>query len=370
MWNKDYLLKKRSQFKKALKNCYDIEKANKLNEALYSVEYIMDLIYGDSKDTIVRETFKEKIDNEKYYRQHYEILFPYISKFSDNFTNDELFSYHNLRQRSSDREKILGMTCEFYNTLDKRFSKPFNRIFEKRDQWVKYVDSIAGNYPCYTLPIYHSNVILMLLTRTNSIEDFRSAVHEYGHAIDVSYNQSNIENLERLPFSELVSKFMELIDSIYMEDKGYSPAELLFSNINDFTQNLESAIVINEKNNIIDMVDRNKIYSAKQAVKYLKNDVQMKDFGIDQVLNETMGAHLPYVVSYLLAIELYLIYLEDKNEALNTVYSFIRLKDYSVSDYLDFFKKSGVEMGKNTDAYVKLIKNKKDAINNGRYFSN
>ena len=361
MWNKEFLLKKRSQYKKLLKRCNNPEDELRITNTLYSIEYVLDFMYATQEEESV-VSFKDMCREESDFLSYYRDLVPYVSSFAKKYSNDEFFEFRELKEFKTDTDDVLKMTSEFYNTLDKRFSKPFNRVFDKNKQWVKYVN---GNGDCYTFPIYYTNVILMLLSRYNTIEDYKTALHEYGHCIDITYNQEQIEAINRIPFAEVVSIFMELINTPFLEEHFFSPKELLSYDINSFTKYLEVAIVANEKHNIANTFNSSKIFSNKQAIKYLKDKVHMEDFGIEQVLYDPISELFPYVISYQIAIELYLIYLQDKKEALNIVYTFMSLKGCTVKDYIDFFNKSGVEIGKNTDQYVKILKNRNDSISYG-----
>lgn len=359
MWNKQFLLKKRSLYKKLLKKCNDPEEELKLTNTLYSIQYVLDFMYNTTVQQAPKISFKDMWREESDFLSYYEDLIPYVSDFAKKYSNDEFFDFRALREFRTDKDDVLKMTSEFYNTLDKRFAKPFNRVFDKNKQWVKYGND---NGDCYTFPIYYTNIILMLLSRYNTIEDYKTAAHEYGHSIDIMYNQEEIEDINRIPFAEVISIFTELINTPFLEEHFFSSKELLSYDINSFTKYLEIAIIANEKNNIANMFNNSKIFSNKQARKYLIDKVHMEEFGIDQVLNDPISANFSYVISYQIAIELYLIYLQDKKEALDIIYKFMLLKDCSVKDYIDFFSKSGAEIGKNTDQYVMLLKNRNDSM--------
>lgn len=362
MWNKEFLLKKRSQYKKLLKRCCNPEEEIKLLNTLYSIEYVLDFMYSTEEES-EKISFKDIRYNESDYFSYYRELVPYISNFAKKFSQDDFFEFRTLKHYNLSKDDILATTSMFYNSLDNRFSKPFNRMFEKNKQWIRYS---KDNDTCYTFPIYNTNIVLMLLGCFNTIEDYATTSHEYGHGIDISYNQAEIEALDRIPFAEVVSIFMEMINGQFLDEQCFSPKELLNYDINSFTKYLELGIIANEKNNITDMFNSSKLFSNKQAIKYLKDKVHMEDFGIEQVLYDPISEQFPYVISYLVAIELYLIYLEDKDEALNIVYNFMKMKECSIEDYVCFFKKSGAEIGKNTEEYAKLLKKRNDIIKYGR----
>lgn len=355
MWNKEYLLKKRSEYKKRLNNTSNPEEILNLTNTIYSIEDIIDFIDGNNQEC-QSESFKDTCHTESLFLSHFKQLVPYVSNFTNSYTSDSFFSFRKLTHYDTKRQEVLDLTKEFYNTLDNRFAKPFNRVFDKNKQWIRYAGNIKA---CYTWHIYNTNIILMLIGHYYSIEDYLAMVHEYGHAVDVTCSQEEVETDNRIPFSEVVSNFIEMVYGHYLDEKGFSSKDLLAYDISTFTKNLELSIIVNEKNNIVNMFNEAKIFSRKQATKYLKNEVLMVDYGIEQVLDCPITEQFPYPISYQVAIELYL---QDKEVAFNIVYNFMKLKDCSVNDYIKFFKKAGVEIGKNTDQYVKMLKNRNDCM--------
>ena len=62
-----------------------------------------------------------------------------------------------------------------------------------------------------------------------------------------------------------------------------------------------------------------------------------------------------YIISYLTAIELYIIYQSDKQLALDLLYKIINSKKEHSAGYLEYVKGSGLEPGKNFKKYLKIL---------------
>ncbi len=62
-----------------------------------------------------------------------------------------------------------------------------------------------------------------------------------------------------------------------------------------------------------------------------------------------------YIVSYLTAIELYLIYQDKPEVALDLLFKIITCKKENNKSYLDYIKVLGVEPGKNLERYIQLL---------------
>jgi hypothetical protein len=76
-----------------------------------------------------------------------------------------------------------------------------------------------------------------------------------------------------------------------------------------------------------------------------------------------MRDYFHYIVSYLTAIELYLIYQNDKTLALDLLYKIInKTEDYSIG-YLNYVKSLGLEPGKNFGKYIDILHSKAKDLN-------
>ena len=62
-----------------------------------------------------------------------------------------------------------------------------------------------------------------------------------------------------------------------------------------------------------------------------------------------------YVISYLTAIELYLIYQGCPEVAIDLLYKIITAEKNSSKEYLDYIIELGLEPGKNFDTYLSLL---------------
>lgn len=65
-----------------------------------------------------------------------------------------------------------------------------------------------------------------------------------------------------------------------------------------------------------------------------------------------------YIISYLTAIELYLVYQDSHDKALDLLLQIIKKEEKSNKEYLEFIKSLELEPGSHFDNYIEILMNK------------
>jgi hypothetical protein len=126
---------------------------------------------------------------------------------------------------------------------------------------------------------------------------------------------------------------------------------------------LYSAQLICIKLDMYDNLTDKQLYKKRSIKRYLSNEVGLNNTGIDDIMNTYMRDYFHYIVSYLTAIELYLVYQNDKTLALDLLYKIInKTEDYSIG-YLNYVKSLGLEPGKNFGKYIDILHTKAKDLN-------
>ena len=105
-------------------------------------------------------------------------------------------------------------------------------------------------------------------------------------------------------------------------------------------------------------LNKKDLSSKKNIIEYLKNDANYNKLGIKDTLNTYVREYFHYIISYLTAIELYFIYQEEPDVALDILFQIIINKKNTNIEYLEFVKSLGLEPGKNFDKYIKKLYDK------------
>ncbi len=150
--------------------------------------------------------------------------------------------------------------------------------------------------------------------------------HEYGHTISGIYNHKRGASFN-LDLSELESIFIQLIYSDFIKDN--------FSLNNSNSLNIDYYLLINEYLNsycfiksIIKLFKDNNFPAKNKFTKIIQNNLNQQR-SMKEVIDECFefNNEITYIISYLFAIELYNIYIVDKDKALDIFFKIIKLSN-------------------------------------------
>ena len=105
-----------------------------------------------------------------------------------------------------------------------------------------------------------------------------------------------------------------------------------------------------------------------QMLDYIHNKARLQDEdSIDEILHTPISEIYHYVTSYLMAIELYMLYKKDPNKALSALHDLITFDSNSNQETMDMLKdKYGIVVSEHVhDYYLSLIK-RVEEVQNGK----
>lgn len=369
-WNFNYLLKKLHYYKKLRKNETDVDKQLKLEETIGSIEEVFDYLF--SSVIPQRQSYKTVYEMDTEFQKEYCDLNPFIFDFLDRFENEEItYEVDFSKIPGLNRNKILSITADFYREIrDERFVEPSRKLNLRSDELVRFkkskITDANANDAAITLQIYNTEDILMLIKSDKTIQDIISTIHEYAHSIAFLINQDHSTELGKFPYVEVDSIFFEMLGTEYAGSVLNMPTQALNIDIDRFYDYLLSALIIVSKLNVHTMINDGKL-NKKDIINYLKIEENLDDDEIKSVLYRPMSDYYHYVISYLTAIELYIIYQDFPEAALDALHEIITSKDMKATDYLKMlYDNYGIVLGQNTHVYFDILKNRIDVLMNGK----
>lgn len=369
-WNIIYLRKKLQQYKNLRKLETDTNKQLKLDETIGSIQEILD--YSKPSLFNSKPNFREIYGIDSDFQQLYYKLNPYIIEFVGRFENEEVtYEVDTDKISSINRNSILNMTNDFYRTIrDTRFTKPYRELRLKSNKLVKFKSKNKFSKNEFdegiTFQIYNTKEILMLIKTNKTIQDIITTIHEYAHGIAFLINQDHSTDLGKYPFVEVDSIFFEMLGTEHVGALLNVPKQALNIDIDRFYDYLLSALIINCKLNVHTMIIDGKL-NKKDIIKYLKDVEHLADDEINSVLYKPMAQYYHYVISYLTAIELYMLYRDMPEASLDALHEIVAIKDINSSDYITLlYDHYGITLGQNTHAYFEMLKNRIEVLNNGK----
>ncbi len=106
--------------------------------------------------------------------------------------------------------------------------------------------------------------------------------------------------------------------------------------------------------------------NKKALINYIKNNNKGNNQYIKDVLYEEVKETYHYGISYLTAIELYLIYRCDPEMALELLTKIIKAKDLNSEGYLKYVQSLGITPGKHIKEYVDILINRGKELGYGK----
>ncbi len=318
------------------------------------LNYYQGLVRGEKKQ-------KENPDiinkDDLFFLQDYQEYIPYIRTFAD-FSDP--IDYEDPTKGKIDTHAI-GMINEiksFYSSVGGIYESSFSELIKGGRLRIKFVDG-QERATGATFPILNTNIIYMVVGRVQGFQDYLTTTHECAHGISFLMNPDAKCSYDRFLFQELMPILFETLICDDKADSLNSLEEAKAIKINHFNDYLYSAKMVCSKIDMLESLNSKHLRNEKAMREFLINYHHLTNKDIDILLSEGIPNISVYVVSYLTAVELYLLYKEDKESALNILKEMVLAKESIPSDYLSLVKKLGIEPGANIATYRKLLHDSK-----------
>lgn len=309
--------------------------------------------------TISITSFKDVIDSDLQVVKKYGYYCPYIREINDY---NELLTIHpeqKLQRINFNSSKIISVSNSFFKQFKGIFYDTYSEMknnFDKTIHFHKLNNRITNSGQTYS--VYNTPISFFEMGVNSTVQDYVSSIHEFGHGISCSINPQAMWDYEKYCFIEVDSLFFEILGTDYVGKKIHSEKDCFNINIQVLKDYLYSAQLICTKLDMYNSLSKKDLSSKKNIIEYLKNDANYNKLGIKDTLNTYIREYFHYIISYLTAIELYFIYQEEPDVALDILFQIIINKKNTNIEYLEFVKSLGLEPGKNFDKYIKKLYDK------------
>ena len=289
------------------------------------------------------EEFTHNVSDLEKYRLYYPSLKNYIDICDKDLGREHVFCEHGKLELSDD--ELIGLTHDFYKSTDKYFYNKYLSFEKNKDR----VLNINRDKDCeegfiLAFPISHSKYIEV------GADGFSESIlvslaHEIGHYIGSKINEGRY--FAEDVFVEIESLFFELISNEYyykvlgnkkfkenLIDHAYS--------YHDYAKRIMAYKRVHDKV-FEDLYKLDKPYEYFGTLS--KQDKDFKDIDVDY--------RMKYLVSYLVATELFEIYKDDKEKALHLLREIIK-PNHKKTEYKRIT--DNIELNNNMKKHVKAIK--------------
>lgn len=296
-------------------------------------------------------TLNDKIYNDFLYLDNYNFLNEII--ILSAYAYNKKYSVNNNKLVLSN-EDMFNLTHDFYKKLDKDLFNIFYPIFNERFTHFRFLNK-DGIYSASTYYLKSIDEVFMEVSNKNSIRTLIDIIHEYAHAISFKKEKTYKSSF----ISEIESIFIELLAMDYL--LGYK--ETNKDSLNEKKKFYNDFIYLNNIlstkysiYNIANNISLNNNFSYSNLKKYSKEFLNLTDSDIKNVFSIPASYYMKYVYGYLIAFELYSIYLKDKEYALYLYKNILSLNELYDYKYFEKIKKMGLNPSYNIDTFVRTLK--------------
>lgn len=251
------------------------------------------------------------------------------------------------------KNEILDLLHDFFkNATTPEFDKIFSKIVSLKNICVFSDDSVTFDGDSIYLPYYEEQY--MRFNYSFNFNDAVTGAHESGHGIEQYLNPAS--SLYFGLFDEVISTFFEfLFANYYTNSPDFSEDSITCSALQFYRNNYTASRLLDDFY-LVKQVEPKGNRTLEESVRYYirKNKKFVRD-----VLNSNTLNDFPYMIGYLIAIELYYIYLQDRDKAFYLVKKICEMHhsdDYGgFINYLEFL---GININEHVEDYQAYLKRK------------
>ena len=303
---------------------------------------------------IYRES-QEELENISFAKEDILNFYKESTLISSDIT------YEEQKKMNLKNDDILTIVHDFYKSLDPYFFKTFMKIFKQRKNNLKTFnkeDTTPFMGCSYMLP--YLNETYIAIARTYDIEDIITFAHEYMHTINYSINPRGAYEKNKSYFFEIDTLFIELIITDYLRNlfkNNEADKANLITHLEYCNQVIYSSIIYTLTD--YEKTNNTQLQSNKQMKELIKNTFGIKENIFEEIF-QTGDTEIitKYIISYMFDIELYLLYLNDKDKSLYILKKIIQVKGLSKEEYYKYIKSLGLFPSTSIHEYEEIIKSR------------
>lgn len=359
-WTKSDLLKLKDKYKNLYKKEEDEQEQVKHLATLASIDAVLDyyriqlrkFFDKDRPDIIAKE--------DLIFLRDYGFYAPYIrnfATFSDHIEDEHL----RIKRMKNPAMNLIDEMKDFYSLIGGVYKKQFFNLIKGNKLRLKFIDEEKMETGA-TLPILNTEYIYMYVGRIDNFQDYVTMAHECGHGISCIMNPEGIFNYDRFLFSEVISIFFETIANDEISSKLNIPNDGKAIKIESYNAYLHASKLICAKIDMLSSLNCQGLRNPKVMKSFLERYHALDENDIKVLMNKGIPNISQYVISYLTAIELYLIYKEDKEKALDLLTQMVMKEECDPRKYLNFVVSLGIEPGKNISKYEEMLSIEREEI--------
>lgn len=370
-WNIANLYSQLVKCERRVNEAHDPNELIALGRRIASIEQIIDyyenVIDQQSPSYSPKANLKRTASHDRSLLKKYKAYYPYFEQMLSDLNSLCIDPILTLPSISISRNKLLTVSSDFYNQFKGEISETFAQIKKSLPTHLQFRRLIGTNISyAQTLTVYGSKYSYYDIGLVNSAQDYITLFHELGHGIANYINPYQIYDYNKYCFIETDTLFWELIGYDYLTTQLSLPKDAFLIGLLYLKEYSYDADIICTKQDLHSQFSLSEFKDKKALIDYLNKTANYDKQYLHDVFYDEIKESFHYGISYLTAIELYMIYLADPNIALELLLKIIKAKDLSNEGYLEYIKSLGIIPGKHIKEYVDMLINRGKELGYGK----
>ena len=334
-WSDDDIKKDRDELYRIAKRESNIVKRSEIIKVIDATnEILLDDKLNEMKIKTLRSILMFEIardinSSNRYYELtnfFYQKTLKYLDK--RNILNNIIYNYPDNRDYSYiSNDDVIGVLHDSYKSLDDELFNLFKLIYDRKHTLIKFDhedDLINGNLVdgnCTYIGILNKNYIKVL--DELGISKLINTAHEVGHAINNLYCSNNIYNCADEYLAEVASIFFEMIINYDVAYKIF-PFDSSLKSMETFDNYFEYSSLLYNHKDLVNVWLNNNGKTNKDFYYDLRSLCGLSKNKTIESMNVSIDSEGQYVISYMVALELFNIYKQDKKNAIKLLKNIMR----------------------------------------------
>ncbi len=358
-WKKEELKSLRNQFVTKAKACEDPKERTDLIETIGMIDDLLIQIEPPKNCLIPfgKDPFKEVMKYDLQFIRDFNLFIPYIKNFADKeYINSEDAYIGRIHESSY---ALLNTISAFYNNTSAEIANSYNSLIDGNNLRLRILEGKNKEIGC-TYPIQGTKIVYMYVSRNNSLQDHLTLAHEMAHGFMYYMNPRTMSGMDRFIYIETIPMFMEMLANDFVSTtKGCQEDG---HNINLLTYNgyLHTARITCAMMDAFRFLPGRYLMNKKKVSRFLKEMAHCDDEDVTLLLHDCISEMFEYINSYLAAVELYMVSLEDKEKAFDLVKKITMAEASDPRKFLEYLNSIGIYPGANLDKYAQMLREKND----------
>lgn len=301
----------------------------------------------------IKHTLLENFELNANSLKKFKFLWNSFRSFQ-NQTNTKIPNIPAVKNIDIPNSAIFQLTHDFYKQLDNEYFNIFLSFYNDKDSNV-LIQPLNKNHSVkgtnYYIETFNEN--FCVINKTSTVDDVLTSIHEFAHGTSALLNPYHTAT-NKFIYGEVDSIFMELVATDYLKNifKDNSSIANKLAKHNSYCaicDDIIDKITLTKKINIQDItVEKFKLIARK---KILLNEKELKN-----LLQSSAEEEISYLLSYMIAIQFYNLYIKDPEKSMCLLKKFILVNQSNEYDYYNYLLSQGIYPTKGIKSYHNNIK--------------